>query len=84
MKVIMLIADGASARTPIIGPAAVWVEGAFGSGTVTLSASRQATGGNEISVGTFTVPSVFLDTIPGPHFLKASIAGSTNPSVTVR
>lgn len=72
--------DTVGSATRVVGPTTIFSESNdYGGGTVSIYAQRDSSS-TAILVGTFTGNGVLTDTIIGKHYLKATLAGSTNPA----
>jgi hypothetical protein len=66
----------------VVGPCTIFVEGTIGGGTLSVTAAR-ATGGTFIEINSLTAVGVFTDNIIGPHYIKATLTGATNPALVM-
>jgi hypothetical protein len=64
-------------------PCSVYVFGTFGNGTVTLSASPTESG-TYVPIKAITAAGAVNVDLIGRYWLKATLSGSTNPTITAR
>lgn len=79
-------ANDAGTGKPMNNPVTVYGYGTFGGGTVTISIAPDIEGaaGTYVSMTTMTANAVANIFVFGKYWIKAALAGSTNPVLSVR
>jgi hypothetical protein len=82
MKLVTFTDNGTATRQLLSEPCTVFVDGTFGSGTLSLQVSRTSTS-DLIEIASFTTDGVVNVNFVGPYYITGVLTGATSPSLNV-